>query len=159
MQAVTGLHGRNRRLDPTDAQILRLLVRDARATYTDLGEAVGLSGNAVAQRMRRLEQAGVIRGYRALLDPMLEAAGVSAVLQLRTSTEADSAQLEEALAALPEVVEVLDLAGSVDYEVRLRCLDQARLHDVVQLVRGLPGVVATQTRPVLREVLRRHPRD
>jgi len=155
---VTGLNGRNRRLDPTDAQILRLLVRDARATYTDLGEAVGLSGNAVAQRMRRLEQAGVIRGYRALLDPMLESAGVSAVVQLRVAIEADVAVLEAALDALPEVVEVLDLAGPVDYQVRLRCPDQSRLYDVVQLVRGLPGVVATETRPVLREVLRRHPR-
>lgn len=152
---MTGLHSRNRRLDPTDAQILRLLVRDARASYTDLGVAVGLSGNAVAQRMRRLEQAGVIRGYRALLDPVLETAGVSAVVQIRTAIDTDVAAFEEALAALPEVVEVLDLAGSVDYEVRLRCPDQSRLYDVVQLLRALPGVVAMETRPVLREVLRR----
>jgi Lrp/AsnC family transcriptional regulator, leucine-responsive regulatory protein len=155
MQAVTGLHSRNRSLDPTDAKILRLLVRDARASYTDLGVAVGLSGNAVAQRMRRLERAGVIRGYRALLDPVLETAGVSAVVLLRTSTDADAAAIEEGLAALPEVVEVLDLAGAVDYEVRLRCSDPGRLYDAVQLVRALPGVVAMETRPVLREVLRR----
>jgi Lrp/AsnC family leucine-responsive transcriptional regulator len=155
MQAVTGLHGRNRRLDPTDAQILRLLVRDARASYTDLGVAVGLSGNAVAQRMRRMEQAGLIRGYRALLDPALESAGVSAVVQLRTAIDADAAVIEEGLAALPEVVEVLDLAGPVDYEIRLRCPDTDRLHAVVQLVRALPGVTAMETRPVLREVLRR----
>jgi Lrp/AsnC family transcriptional regulator, leucine-responsive regulatory protein len=155
MQAVTGLHGRNRRLDPIDAAILRHLVRDARASYTDLGVAVGLSGNAVAQRMRRLEQAGVIRGYRALLDPALESGGVSAVVQLRTAIDADAAAVEEGLAALPEVVEVLDLAGPVDYEIRLRCSDTDRLYAVVQLVRALPGVTAMETRPVLREVLRR----
>jgi Lrp/AsnC family leucine-responsive transcriptional regulator len=155
MQAVTGLHNRNRRLDPTDAQILRLLVRDARASYTDLGLAVGLSGNAVAQRMRRMETAGVIRGYRALLDPVLETGGVSAVVLLRTAIDADAATLEGGLAGLPEVVEVLDVAGPVDYVIRLRCADQGRLYDVVQLVRALPGVTAMETRPVLREVLRR----
>ena len=58
-----------RSLDPTDERILRLLVRDARASYTDLGERVGLSANAVAQRMRRMERSGVIRGYTALLEP------------------------------------------------------------------------------------------
>jgi len=152
---VTGLHGRNRRLDPVDAQILRHLVRDARASYTDLGLAVGLSGNAVAQRMRRMEAAGLIRGYQALLDPVLETSGVSAVVLLRAAIDADATVIEEGLAALPEVVEVLDLAGPVDYEVRLRCPDQNRLYDVVQLVRALPGVTATETRPVLREVLRR----
>ncbi|HEY6798745.1 MAG TPA: Lrp/AsnC family transcriptional regulator [Kineosporiaceae bacterium] len=152
---MTGLHSRSRSLDPTDAKILRLLVRDARASYTDLGIAVGLSGNAVAQRMRRLERAGVIRGYRAMLDPVLESAGVSAVVLLRAGPDPDTAVIEAGLAALPEVVEVLDLAGPVDYEVRLRCPDQARLYDVVQLIRALPGVAATETRPVLREVLRR----
>ena len=152
---MTGLHGRNRRLDPTDAQILRLLVGDARASYTELGATVGLSANAVAQRMRRLERAGVIRGYRAVLDPILESGGVVAVVQVRTAIDADAAVVEAGLAALPEVVEVLDLAGPVDYEVRLRCPDQPRLYDVVQLVRALPGVTATETRPVLREVLRR----
>jgi len=152
---VTGLHGRNRRLDHVDAQILRHLVRDARASYTDLGVAVGLSGSAVAQRMRRMEAAGLIRGYRALLDPALETSGVSAVVHLRTAIDADADAIEAGLEAVPEVVEVLDLAGPVDYEVRLRCADQARLYDVVQLVRALPGVTGTETRPILREILRR----
>jgi Lrp/AsnC family leucine-responsive transcriptional regulator len=80
---------------------------------------------------------------------------VGAVVQLQTAIDADAAAIEAGLAALPDVVEVLDLAGSVDYEVRLRCVDQARLHDVVQQVRALPGITASQTRPVLREVLRR----
>jgi Lrp/AsnC family leucine-responsive transcriptional regulator len=155
MQGVTDQLRRIRRPDPIDERILRLLVADARASYTELAAAVGLSANAVAQRMRRLEQAGVVRGYRAVLDPALDAPGVGAIVQLRTAIDADARVIETGLAALPEVVEVLDLAGPVDYEVRLRCVDQARLYDVVQLVRALPGVTASETRPVLREVLRR----
>lgn len=74
---------------------------------------------------------------------------------MRTAIDSDAREIETGLAALPEVVEVLDLAGPVDYLVRLRCADQARLYDVVQLVRALPGVTGMETRPVLREVLRR----
>lgn len=145
----------NRRMDAIDARILRLLVRDARASYTDLGEAVGLSANAVAQRMRRLEKARLVLGYRAVLDPALEAQGVVAVVHIRTAIDADADDLESRLAAITDVTEILDLAGPADYEVRLRCSDQPRLYDVVQAIRALPGVAATETRPVLREVLRR----
>lgn len=155
MRNVTTSRRRTRRMDAIDARILRLLVRDARASYTDLGEAVGLSANAVAQRMRRLEEAGVVRGYRAVLDPALEAAGVSALVQLRTAPDTDGTDLESRLAAIPEVAEVVELTGPVTYQVRLRCRDEPRLYDAVQVIRALAGVVATDTRPVLREVLRR----
>jgi Lrp/AsnC family leucine-responsive transcriptional regulator len=155
MRTVTAPRRRTRRMDAIDTRILRLLVRDARASYTDLGEAVGLSANAVAQRMRRLEEAGVVRGYRAVLDPALQAAGVSALVQLRTVPDVDGTDLESRLAAIPEVAEVVELAGQVSYQVWLRCRDEPRLYDVVQLIRTLVGVVTTETRPVLREVLRR----
>jgi Lrp/AsnC family transcriptional regulator, leucine-responsive regulatory protein len=155
MQSVTGHPGRSRRLDATDARILRLLARDARASYTDLGEAVGLSANAVAQRMRRLEAARVVLGYRAVIDPSLESVGVAAVVGLRTTPEADPTDLETRLTAIVEVTDVLELAGAVAYEVRLRCSDESRLYDVVQAIRALPGVTGTETRPVLREVVRR----
>lgn len=56
---------------------------------------------------------------------------------------------------MPSVVEVLDLAGPIDYEIRLRCADQQQLYAAVQEVRALPGITAMETRPVLREVLRR----
>ena len=56
---------------------------------------------------------------------------------------------------MPEVGEVLDLAGPVDYEVRLVCRTQRELYDAVNAVRALPGITGMQTRPVLRHVLRR----
>jgi Lrp/AsnC family leucine-responsive transcriptional regulator len=155
MRNVTEPHRRNRRVDAIDTRILRLLVRDGRASYTDLGAAVGLSANAVAQRIRRLEDARIVRGYQAVLDPAIDAAGVSAVVHLRTATDSDLDDLERRLSAMPEVTEILDLAGPADYEIRLRCADQPQLYDVVQVIRALPGVRATETRPVLREVMRR----
>lgn len=155
MTAVSAEPMSNRRVDPTDERILRLLVRNGRASYRDVGAAVGLSANAVAQRMRRLEGLGVIHGYTAVLDPALDRPGLAAVVHVRTVVDVDAGIVESALAAMPSVVEVLDLAGDVDYEVRLRCATQQQLYDAVQAIRLLPGITAINTRPVLRHVLAR----
>lgn len=155
MPTVSAPRESNRSLDPIDERILRLLVRDARASYTDLGEGVGLSANAVAQRMRRMERSGVIRGYTTLLEPREESDAVVAVVLVTTAIDADAESIEAALTAMPEVGEVLDLAGPVDYEVRLVCRTQRELYDAVNAVRALPGITGMQTRPVLRHVLRR----
>ncbi len=145
----------NRRYDAVDERILRLLRTNARASYRELGQAVGLSANAVTQRMRRLEADRVIRGYTAILDPALETPAVQAVIHVHIAVDADMGPLEDGLAAIPTVTEVLDLAGTIDYEIRVRCRTQAELADAVQAVRVLPGVTDIETRPVLRNVLRR----
>ena len=146
---------RDVRLDPVDERILRLLVRNARATWREVGDVVGLSANAVAQRVRRLEQAGVVRGWTAVLDPALDGPAATALISLKVTTDADVPALEAAIAALPSVTEVLDLSGTVDYQVRVRFRDQRDLYDATNALRVLPGVVGIETRTVLREVLRR----
>ena len=145
----------NRRPDPVDERILRLLVRNARATWRDIGDEVGLSANAVAQRVKRLEDAGWVRGYTALLDPALDGSPAAAVVLLRTATHVDGRATESAMEAMPSVVEVLDLAGPVDYQVKVRYSTQKELYDAVNTLRSLPGVTGIETRPVLREVLAR----
>ena len=145
----------DRRLDAVDERILRLLVRNARATWREVGEQVGLSANAVAQRVRRLEQAGVVRGWTAVLDPALDDGAGTALVLLKITTEADAAALEAAMAALPAVRQVLDLSGPVDYQVRVRFAGQPDLYEVVNALRALPSVIAIETRIVLREVLAR----
>ncbi|MCU1691945.1 MAG: putative transcriptional regulator, AsnC family [Frankiales bacterium] len=144
-----------RRPDPVDERILRLLVRNARASWREVGDEVGLSANAVAQRVKRLEQDGWVRGYTAQLDPALDGAATSAVVLLTTTTHVPNAEIEQLMAAMPQVVEVLDLAGPVDYHVRVRVSGPPELYDVVNALRALPGVTGIETRPVLREVLSR----
>ncbi len=146
---------RSRRPDPVDERILRLLVRNARLSWREVGDEVGLSANAVAQRVKRLEQAGWVRGWTALLDPALDGPASSALVLLRIATDAPVPELEEAMAARPEVVEVLDLAGPWDYQVRVRHAGAEELYVVVNVLRARPGVVAIETRTVLREVLAR----
>ena len=145
----------DRRLDPVDERILRLLVRNARATWREVGDEVGLSANAVAQRVRRLEQDGVVRGWTAVLDPALGDGSSTALVLLKIRTDADIRPIEDALAALPAVVEVLDLSGPWDYQVRVRFRALPELYDATNALRALPGVVGMETRTVLREVLSR----
>lgn len=144
-----------RRPDPVDERILRLLVTNARATWREVGLEVGLSANATAQRVRRLEADGWVRGYTALLDPGLDGAAGTAVVLLRTATHTEDAVVERALMAMPEVVLVLDLTGPVDYQVHVRFGSQLELSGTVNRLRALPGVTGIETRTVLREVLSR----
>src|SRR4051812_32961353 len=129
-----------RRPDPVDERILRLLVRNARLTWREVGDEVGLSANAVAQRVRRLEADGWIRGYTAQLDPGLSDDGATALVQLRARTDIDTDELENLISALPAVQEILDLAGPVDYQVRIRYSTQRELLETVNALRQLPGV-------------------
>jgi Lrp/AsnC family leucine-responsive transcriptional regulator len=144
-----------RRPDPVDERILRLLVRNARLSWREVGDEVGLSANAVAQRVRRLEADGWIRGYTTLLDPGVSGEGPTALVQIQAATDVDIAIFEAEIAALPAVEEVLDLAGPVDYQVRIRYSTQRELYDTVNALRLIKGVTAIETRPVLREVLPR----
>ena len=145
----------NRSLDPVDERILRLLVRNGRATWREIGDVVGLSANAVAQRVRRLELDGVVRGWTVQLDPTIEGPRNVALVLLRTTTHTDLVEVEGAIAAMPAVVEVLDLTGPVDYQVRVHYSHQQELYDAVNALRQLPGVIGIETRLVLREVLAR----
>ena len=142
-----------RRPDPVDERILSLLVRNARLSWRDVGEVVGLSANAVAQRVKRLEADGWILGYTARLDPGVSEDGATALVQIRTATDVDTDDIEAEMAALPAVREIVDLAGPVDYQVRVTYSTQRELYETVNALRLVKGVTAIETRPVLRDVL------
>jgi Lrp/AsnC family leucine-responsive transcriptional regulator len=142
-----------RRPDPVDERILRLLVRNARLSWRDVGDEVGLSANAVAQRVKRLETDGWILGYTVRLDPGVSEDGATALVQIRTATDVDTDDIEAEMAALPAVREIVDLAGPVDYQVRITYSTQRELYETVNALRLVKGVTAIETRPVLRDVL------
>jgi Lrp/AsnC family leucine-responsive transcriptional regulator len=106
-------------LDPVGLRLLRELQHDGRASLSDLGQRVGLSAPAVAERLKRLEESGVVRGYRADID--LKRMGVSAQAFVRLTVPMDC-QLEQVTAALdewPEVLECHRVTGSECYLIRL----------------------------------------
>lgn len=121
------------KFDAFDVRILERLQRDAGEDRQALADAVGLSASQVARRRQALEAVGVIRGYRAELDPRL--AGVPVLVfitvRLREHSPENHARFAALLDALPQVLEAHMLTGDSDYELKVRVRD---LDDLAALV-------------------------
>ena len=131
-------------LDERDLQIVAALQEDARATYADIATRVGLSASAVHDRVRKLEQSGVIRGYRAIIHP--EAIGLM-VTALIAATPLDPRQpddLPERLADFPEIEDCLSVAGEANYVLKVRTRTPGDLEGLIKRLREGAGV-ATRT--------------
>jgi Lrp/AsnC family leucine-responsive transcriptional regulator len=131
-------------LDARDLDIIAALQRDARATYADVAAAVGMSASAVHERVRKLEHAGVIRSYRAVIDP--EAIGLF-VTALVAATPLDPRQpddLPDRIAEFPEVEDCYSVAGEASYILKVRTTTTGELEDLIRRLREQVGV-ATRT--------------
>jgi Lrp/AsnC family transcriptional regulator, leucine-responsive regulatory protein len=137
-------------LDPIDSEILRLLREDGRASWRDLGAAVGLSANAVADRVRRLRRSGVITGFVALVDPAAGGRVVEALVGVTLKRGVDSDAFAVAASRLEAVTEVLHLSGAPDYQLRVACRDTAELDSLLRTLRNRLGAEDTETTIVLR---------
>lgn len=100
-----------RMIDGTDAAILRILQENARTSNAEIGRQVGLATSAVFERIRKLEERGIIRGYTAIVDPKSLDAGLLAFIQARAEERVGTQATAEALARIPEVLEVHHIAG------------------------------------------------
>jgi Lrp/AsnC family transcriptional regulator len=114
-------------LDRIDRHILELLQADATASIQVLGEQVGLSHNACWRRIKRLEEAGIIRKRVVLVDPARLGHGVTVFVTVRTSqhTEAWLQKFARGVAALPEVMEFYRTSGDIDYLLKVLVADIA----------------------------------
>jgi Lrp/AsnC family leucine-responsive transcriptional regulator len=123
-----------RSLDSFDWEILRQLQADARLSYNELSRRVGLSSPAVAERVRRLEESGVIAGYRAEVDPAKIGLPIMALIQLRC--DRDKCLLKTATASeFPEIVEVLKVTG--DYCTHIKIVASSIAH--LEAIKGRLG--------------------
>lgn len=159
----TGSPGRGRagaarpQLDEIDLSILRVLQRNARATYTEIGKAVGLSAPSAHDRVHRLEDRGVIRGYHAEIDPELLGLGVLALVGVVPSGNANLAAMEAAFAAHSQVEVVYTLAGEESHLLVVRARSLAELSELLQRIRDVEGVAHTRTAVVLATPVMRGP--
>jgi Lrp/AsnC family transcriptional regulator, leucine-responsive regulatory protein len=137
-------------MDRVDSEILSLLREDGRLSWSDLGAAVGLSANAAADRVRRLRRAGVITGFSALVDPAAGGRRLEALVGVTVAPGIDSDDFAVAAARLDSVQEVLHLAGSPDYQLRVACRDTAELDVLLRALRQHHGAADTETTIILR---------
>jgi DNA-binding Lrp family transcriptional regulator len=144
-------------LDRIDRALLRLLQADARMTATQLAEEVALTTSPCWRRVRRLEEGGFIRGYRAELDPAKLGYGVTAFVSvmLEKHTPAAGRAFEDAVRAMPQIVACHNVSGRYDFLLHVVAPDlEAFGRFARETIRGLPGVKEMYSSFSLKEVKR-----
>ena len=135
-------------LDATDRRILAVLATEARLPVLELARRIGLSKTPTQTRLRRLEASGVIRGYRAILDPIRLGQDHVAFVEVRmTDTrEAALSAFNAAVAKIAAIEEVHLIAGNFDYLMKVRTADMRAYRRVLaEQISTLPHVASTST--------------
>lgn len=136
-------------LDPTDRAILELLQDNCKQPLAAIGEKVGLSAPAVVERIHKLEEAGVIVAYTALLDARRLGRDVTAFIGVSTDRPAAVRGIESALAAIDEVLECHHVTGNYTLMLKVKTRNTESLEILIERVRSLEGVSRTETMVVL----------
>ena len=136
-------------IDETDRTLLMALQDDCTASLASLGEKVGLKPPAVLERVRRLEKAGIVRGYHALIDAREAGLDIGAFIGVGIDHPKHMSAFERAILAMPEVLECHHVTGRHTLMLKIRTKDTASLHGLISALRELPGVDRTETMIVL----------
>jgi len=142
-------------LDPFDHKILNTLATEGRLSVTELARRVGLSKSPVQARLKRLEDSGVIRGYRALFDPIQLGRDHVAFVEVKLSDtrEAALAAFNAGILRLPEVEECHMIAGAFDYLLKVRTTNMVAYRAVLaEQISTLPHVSNTSTYVAMQAV-------
>ena len=143
-------------LDAIDSRILRLLINNARLPFLEIARECGISGAAIHQRIRKLEEWGVIRGSRLVVDPKLLGFDVCAYINISLQDPLLLNQTMEQLRQIPEIVECHFITGTHVMLVKLYCVDNEHLMKTIfDSVLRIQGVTTTQTYISLNEAFSR----
>jgi Lrp/AsnC family transcriptional regulator, leucine-responsive regulatory protein len=138
-------------IDEIDRQILSIVQKDGRTSNAEIARQVSLAPSAVLERIRKLEERRVIRGYSASLDPKQVGFGLIAFVFVRTNECGDGT--DQMLAEIPEVLEVHDVAGEDSYLLKVRAADPEDLAVLLrEKLKAIPTVISTRTTVVLQTV-------
>lgn len=142
-------------LNDADRRILRALQADSRISNQALAERAGMSPSACWRRVKALEEAGVIAGYPAVLDPGRCGLAFSAIVHV-TLTRHDVSHLAvfiERVAERPEVLECYSTTGEADYHLRVACRDKEAYNDFLEgFMFRLPGIAHVRTNLILKDI-------
>jgi Lrp/AsnC family leucine-responsive transcriptional regulator len=137
------------KLDAIDLQILQTLQAHGRTKRNELAEQVKLSIPAVSERLRKLEERGVIRGYHAVLDGRKIGYGLSAFIFIATDSPSHYAKIIERALAHPEILECHAVTGEGSHLLKVKTQSTATLEKLLAQIQSWPGVTNTRTHVVL----------
>lgn len=139
-------------MDQIDHVIVSTLQIEGRLSWRELGERVHLSAVAVGERVRRLERAGILTGYRATVNSQAVGKGFRAVVEVQLRPEVIPEVFEEALAQQPDVTFAAYVTGAEDYAMLIDCAGPAALDGFTRWCKA-NGAARTESRVVLRRVI------
>jgi Lrp/AsnC family leucine-responsive transcriptional regulator len=138
-------------MDPIDSKALALLVQNARSTWAVLGEELGLSPPAAAERVRKMEEAGVIRGYTVLLDAEAVGYPLTAFVAVTLGAGSSRALFLDGVQRVPEILECHHVTGDDDYLLKVRCRGTVDLDRLLnEVLKSRLEVVRSRTTIALR---------
>jgi Lrp/AsnC family leucine-responsive transcriptional regulator len=143
-------------VEDLDRQILRVLASDGRMSYTDLGRATGLSTSAVHQRVRKLEERGVIHGYAAVVDPQAVGLPLTAFISVTPLDPAAPDDAPDRLVHLDQIESCYSVAGEESYILKVRVPTPGDLETLLAEIRAVANV-RTRTTIVLSTPYERRP--
>lgn len=136
-------------INEIDRQILNIIQQDARIANAEIARQVGLAPSAILERVKKLEERGIIRGYAANLDPAELGYGLTAFVAVRTNS--CGGDTDRFLAEIPEVLEVHDVAGEDSYLLKIRVKNTEELSILLrEKLRNVPNLISTKTTVVLQ---------
>lgn len=154
------LNHENGELDELDVRILEVLVANARVTTAEIARSVGLSSPSVAERVRRLEEAGVITGYRAMISPVAIGLPISVWFRIRPVPGALE-KVTEIIRSIPEIVECDRVTGEDCFLARAHLNSITDMERVIDLLipHAMTNTSIIQSSPVTRRLppLRKSP--
>jgi Lrp/AsnC family leucine-responsive transcriptional regulator len=132
-------------MDAIDLRLVDLLRANARLSYAELARQVGLSAPAVHERVGKLESGGIIRAYRAEVDPDTIGLGVTALIGIVEDSGADTDDVLSALRVIPEIEASYFMAGVESYQLTVRVGTIAELERLIVRINRTAGVASTRT--------------
>lgn len=140
---------RDSKLDEIDLKILNLLQEDGRMSQQDLADSVGLSSPATGERVRKLVDRGVIRGFAAIVDPKKVGRDVTAFVSVGIDGSEYFSRFVEKAVEAPEVLECHAITGSGSHVLKTRTTNTSTLEQLLARIQSWPGVSWTTTNVVL----------
>ncbi|MTD14457.1 AsnC family transcriptional regulator [Nakamurella sp. YIM 132087] len=142
-------------MDSIDRHIMSCLTLDARSSFREIGEVVGLSAPAVKRRVDRLRADGVITGFTARIDPGSMGRHLQAFVAVTYTGNTSPDRIRRILEPVTEVVAAYTVSGDADVLVHLRAADMAEFERALERLRSADGVARTESRLVLSTLLDR----
>lgn len=137
-------------MDSLDLALVGELMKKGRASWADLAQKVGLSSPGVMDRIRRLEEKKIIRGYRAVISPEALGWELTAFVSVTLEKPSHRAAFLKRVKTFPEIQECHHIAGDHDYLLKIRCAHTRHLDQIISLgLKSLTGVMRTHTTIVM----------